>query len=97
MASDLELWLGFLEQWGELSGERRKRTLGWLLEIWEQCLILSSLQPEREKDGSLEGAEFEERKPSKAVEEFVADVLPFYKPQPDGQGALAAAAQERSA
>ncbi|KAJ6663817.1 hypothetical protein lerEdw1_009896 [Lerista edwardsae] len=50
---------------------------------------------EREKDGSLEGAEFEERKPSKAVEEFVADVLPFYKAQPDGQGALAAAAQER--
>ncbi|XP_066494291.1 rho guanine nucleotide exchange factor 1 isoform X2 [Tiliqua scincoides] len=55
----------------------------------------SSLKSEeREKDGSLEG-DFEEQKPSKALEEFVADVLPFYKPQPDGQGALAAAAQER--
>lgn len=55
----------------------------------------SSLKSEeQEKDGSLEG-EFEERKPSRAMEEFVADVLPFYKPQPDGQGALATAAQER--
>ncbi|XP_015262010.1 PREDICTED: uncharacterized protein LOC107106388, partial [Gekko japonicus] len=56
---------------------------------------------EREKDSPLEGAEFEERGPggeqrsSKAMEDFLADILPLYKPQPKGHGSLAAAVQER--
>ncbi|KAH0631672.1 hypothetical protein JD844_006122 [Phrynosoma platyrhinos] len=56
---------------------------------------------EREKDGMLEGAEFEERSPvgepklGKAMEEFLADILTLYKPRPGGQGVLAAAAQDR--
>ncbi|XP_077192819.1 rho guanine nucleotide exchange factor 1 isoform X2 [Paroedura picta] len=56
---------------------------------------------EREKDGPLEGAEFEERgsageqRSSKAMEEFVADLLPLYKPRPNGPGSLAGAVQER--
>ncbi|XP_054854959.1 rho guanine nucleotide exchange factor 1 isoform X3 [Eublepharis macularius] len=60
------------------------------------------LQPEeREKDSTLEGAEFEERgqvgeqRSSKVMEEFLADILPLYKPRPEGHGTLAAAAQER--
>ncbi|KAJ7304005.1 hypothetical protein JRQ81_011523, partial [Phrynocephalus forsythii] len=57
---------------------------------------------ERDKDGMLEGAEFEERSPvgepklGKPVEEFLADILTLYKPRPVGQGALASAAEERA-
>ncbi|XP_053123451.1 rho guanine nucleotide exchange factor 1 isoform X2 [Hemicordylus capensis] len=64
--------------------------------------LKESLQlEEREKDGTLEGVEFEERSPvgkqklGKPVEEFLAVIRTVYKPQPDGQGTLAAAAQDR--
>lgn len=56
---------------------------------------------EREKDGMLEGAEFEEHSPvgepklGKAMEEFLADILTLYKSRPAGQGTLASAAQDR--
>ncbi|XP_062996643.1 rho guanine nucleotide exchange factor 1 isoform X2 [Elgaria multicarinata webbii] len=56
---------------------------------------------EREKDGVLEGAEFEERSPvgksklGKATEELLDDILALYKPRPVGQGNLASAAQDR--
>ncbi|XP_061453886.1 rho guanine nucleotide exchange factor 1 isoform X2 [Rhineura floridana] len=56
---------------------------------------------EREKDGMLEGGEFEERSPvsepklGKATEEILDDMLTLYKPRPVGQGPLASAAQDR--
>ncbi|XP_039208119.1 rho guanine nucleotide exchange factor 1 isoform X2 [Crotalus tigris] len=56
---------------------------------------------EQEKDGVLEGAEFEDRNPvggakmDKAVEAFVADLQTFCRSQPPGQVTLASAAQDR--
>ncbi|XP_060131596.1 rho guanine nucleotide exchange factor 1 isoform X11 [Zootoca vivipara] len=56
---------------------------------------------EREKDGMLEGAEFEGRSPvsgpklGKATEEILDDMLNLHKHQPVGQGALSSAAQDR--
>ncbi|XP_065429986.1 rho guanine nucleotide exchange factor 1 isoform X2 [Chrysemys picta bellii] len=54
---------------------------------------------EREKDGALEGMEFEERsleKPEKDSERILAELLALHKPQAMGcEGGLAAAALER--
>ncbi|XP_053866535.1 rho guanine nucleotide exchange factor 1 isoform X1 [Malaclemys terrapin pileata] len=54
---------------------------------------------EREKDGALEGMEFEERsleKPEKDSERILAELLALHKPQAVGcEGGLAAAALER--
>ncbi|XP_025023841.1 rho guanine nucleotide exchange factor 1 isoform X1 [Python bivittatus] len=56
---------------------------------------------EQEKDGILEGTEFEERNPvggpklDKTVEAFVADLQTFCRTQPPGQVPLASAAQDR--
>ncbi|KAL7981023.1 hypothetical protein Chor_005257 [Crotalus horridus] len=56
---------------------------------------------EQEKDGMLEGAEFEDRNPvggakmDKAVEAFMADLQTFCRSQPPGQVTLASAAQDR--
>ncbi|XP_033014220.1 rho guanine nucleotide exchange factor 1 isoform X3 [Lacerta agilis] len=58
-------------------------------------------EAEREKDGMLEGAEFEGRSPvsgpklGKATEEILDDMLNLHKHQPVGQGALSSAAQDR--
>ncbi|XP_044290818.1 rho guanine nucleotide exchange factor 1 isoform X2 [Varanus komodoensis] len=55
---------------------------------------------EREKDGVLEGTEFEERSPvgepkrGKVTEELLDDILTLCKPRPTGHGSLASAAQE---
>ncbi|XP_063168521.1 rho guanine nucleotide exchange factor 1 isoform X4 [Candoia aspera] len=56
---------------------------------------------EQEKDGMLEGAEFEERNPvggpklDKTVEAFVADLQTLCRSRPPGQVPLASAAQDR--
>ncbi|KAH1187908.1 hypothetical protein KIL84_008153 [Mauremys mutica] len=54
---------------------------------------------DREKDGALEGIEFEERgleKPEKDSERILAELLALHKPQAaGGEGGLAAAALER--
>ncbi|XP_058051090.1 rho guanine nucleotide exchange factor 1 isoform X10 [Ahaetulla prasina] len=56
---------------------------------------------EQEKDGMLEGAEYEERNPvggakvDKAVETFMADLQTFCRSPPPGQATLASAAQDR--
>ncbi|XP_067419874.1 rho guanine nucleotide exchange factor 1 [Emydura macquarii macquarii] len=52
---------------------------------------------EREKDGALEGVEFEERPgaPEKDSERILAELLALHKPQMAGEGALAAAVLER--
>nr|XP_028598109.1 rho guanine nucleotide exchange factor 1 isoform X7 [Podarcis muralis] len=58
-------------------------------------------EAEREKDGMLEGAEFEGRSPvsgpklGKATEEILDDMLNLHKHRPVGQGALSSAAQDR--
>ncbi|XP_053253850.1 rho guanine nucleotide exchange factor 1 isoform X6 [Podarcis raffonei] len=58
-------------------------------------------EAEREKDGMLEGAEFEGRSPvsgpklGKATEEILDDMLNLHKHRPIGQGALSSAAQDR--
>uniref|UniRef100_A0A8C6XYD9 Rho guanine nucleotide exchange factor 1 n=1 Tax=Naja naja TaxID=35670 RepID=A0A8C6XYD9_NAJNA len=56
---------------------------------------------EQEKDGMLEGGEFEERNPvggakmDKAVETFMTDLQTFCRSPPPGQASLASAAQDR--
>ncbi|XP_074794722.1 rho guanine nucleotide exchange factor 1 isoform X2 [Natator depressus] len=53
---------------------------------------------EREKEGALEGMEFEERgpeKPEKDSERILAELLALHKPRAAGEGGLAAAALER--
>ncbi|CAM5072277.1 unnamed protein product [Eretmochelys imbricata] len=53
---------------------------------------------EREKEGALEGMEFEERgpeKPEKDSERILAELLALQKPRAAGDGGLAAAALER--
>ncbi|KAM3829391.1 rho guanine nucleotide exchange factor 1 isoform 4-T4 [Vipera latastei] len=56
---------------------------------------------EQEKDGMLEGTEFEERNPAggakvdKAVEAFMADLQTFCRSEPPSQVSLASAAQDR--
>ncbi|KAG8143490.1 hypothetical protein E2320_000735 [Naja naja] len=57
---------------------------------------------EQEKDGMLEGGEFEERNPvggakmDKAVETFMTDLQTFCRSPPPGQASLASAAQDRA-
>ncbi|XP_038238667.1 rho guanine nucleotide exchange factor 1 isoform X2 [Dermochelys coriacea] len=50
---------------------------------------------EREKEGALEGMEFEEHGPEKDSERIPAVLLALYKPRAAGEGGLAAAALER--